>query len=197
MEENIPLSLKFLKGTVAEPQSEPPNSKSKTKTGKPKAKKPVKEFEVRPGTAAVCAGWMKNDLVAGRLFHGFLELWVDTKKKIIRTHEGEPKEFLFLSSDHLRTLTGLSKWQLQKAITIMKGSSFFVIKTGRVAPDAPNRYQIHFDAKGFWAEVEDELKIVTGVTELVGGFKVANKEIDRKALPYLFKRLLDVVSDEE
>lgn len=163
---------------------------------KPK-KKLVKEFEVRPGTAAVCAGWMENDMAAGRLFHGILELWVDTKKKIIRVYEGEQKEFLFLSSDQLMNLTGLTKWQLDKAVKIMKASPFFIIKTGRITPDTPNRYQIHFDTGSFWNAVEDELQVTTGFTELIGGFKVPTKEIDRKALPYLFRRLWDDVFSNE
>ncbi|OQM76239.1 hypothetical protein [Manganibacter manganicus] len=184
-------------------------AKPTTVSGQPKAgggkpqkklannKKSVKEFEVRPGTAAVCAGCMESDMAAGRLFHGFLELWVDTKKKIIRVHEGEQKEFLFLSSDDLRKLTGLTKWQIDKAVKILKASPFFIVKTGRIAPNAPNRYQMHFDAKCFWDQVEYELQVTIGVTELIGGFKVPVKEIDRKALPYLFKRLWDDVFGDD
>lgn len=172
-------------------------SEAKVKPSKKKAaKKQIKEFEVRPGTAAICADWMGKDMAAGRLFHGLLELWVDTKKKIVRVYDGEQKEFLFLSSSDIMKLTGLTKSQLHKAMPILKDRPFFIVKTGRITPDAPNKYQIHFDAELFWEEVEDELKVVTGVTEVIAGFELVKKELYRKALPYLFKRLWDEVIAE-
>lgn len=190
----IVIKSKMTKGKPStsggQPKAKATPSKKKT------AKKQIKEFEVRPGTAAVCARWMGKDMAAGRLFHGLLELWVETKKKIVRVYDGEQKEFLFLSSGDIMTLTGLTKSQLDKAMPVLKDRPFFIIKTGRIAPGTPNRYQIHFDAECFWEEVEDELKIATGVTEAIAGFELVKKELDRKALPYLFKRLWDEVFAE-
>ena len=187
--------------------------KSKAKTTSEKAAKPIPKLpigidaimvakktekeppkgglHVRPGTMAICV-WATGDAAAGTLMHGLIELWVELRKKVEREHEGKKREYVFLSRTELETLTGLTKKQLyDRAIPRLKESLFFTIERGRVSPDAPNKYQIHFDAEAFFGEVEARLKPYTTVTTDLDGFTFTEKIIDRSALPYHFKRLFD------
>jgi hypothetical protein len=166
------------------------------KKPKPKVSVTTSKFEVRHGTAAVCQHMVK-DLRGAILFHAFLELWVETKRKVIRKHGGKTLEWLFLPSSDLEILSGLSERQISdKAIPALKKCPFFIIKTGRVTRDQTNRYQIHFDQVAFWEEVRLMLDPTSVVTETEHGHTWAKKAVDRKLLPYLFKRLFDGVKGD-
>ena len=169
--------------------------------GKPKpakkaqAKKPVaSSFAVRPSTIAACE-MVIGDPVAARLFHAFLELWVDTAKRIRREYEGETRDFLFLSSDDLQTLSGLTKKQIyDRAIPKLKDSGFFTITTMRLSPGSTNRYAIHFDEQAFWLEIATLLDPTKQTLVKQDGAAFVVSEIDRSKLPYLWKRLYDRIS---
>lgn len=164
---------------------------------KAKAKKPIgSSFAVRPSTIAACE-MVIGDPVAARLFHAFLELWVDTAKRIRRDYGGETRDFLFLSSDDLQTLSGLTKKQIyDRAIPKLKDSGFFIITTMRLSPGSTNRYAIHFNEQAFWLEIATLLDPTkkTLVKQDMAVFIVS--EIDRSKLPYLWKRLYDRISKD-
>lgn len=163
-------------------------------TPKPKA---TKTFAVRQGTAAVCEECV-GDAVAGRLFHALLELWVESKRKVLRRDDdGQHREFLFLSCDDLRTLSGLTEKQIyDRAIPLLKQSSFLKIARGRLTPDGPNQYQIRFDQDAFWAEIVAMLNPTKKVETKENGVIWVKQEVDREQLPYLFKRLYDAVTKQ-
>lgn len=166
------------------------------KKPKPVTSPLTSKFEVRQGTTAVCRHLVK-DLRAAVLFHALLELWVDTKRKVVRTHGGKPVKWLFLRGGDLATLSGLTERQISdKAIPVLKKCPFFIIKIGRVTRDQTNRYQIHFDQSALWDEVRAMLDPTSSVTETIDGHTWAKKEVDRKLLPYLFKRLYDGVKGD-
>lgn len=163
---------------------------------KPKPSPKTSTFEVRQGTAAVCHH-MVQDLAAATLFHAFLEYWVERKRKVTRKRDGVTREWVFLSGSDLATLSGLTERQISdRAIPVLKKSPFFIIKTGRMTPSARNQYQIHFDQEAFWNEVRAMLDPTSVTTETNDGHTWAKKAVDRKLLPYLFKRLYDGIIED-
>lgn len=164
--------------------------------GKKPATAPASTFEVRQGTAAVCRH-MVNDHAGATLFHAFLEYWVERKRKVTRKRNGVTREWVFLSGDDLVTLSGLTKRQVQdRAIPALKECSFFIIKQGRMTPNHRKQYQIHFDQEAFWDEVRAMLDPTGLEIETLHGHTWAKKAVDRKLLPYLFKRLYDGVKGD-
>lgn len=156
--------------------------------GKPKL---ASSFRVRPSTVAACQA-VVGDAVVARLFHAFLELWVDTARKVERLHEGKKLDFLFLSSGDLQTLSGLSEGQIyKKAIPGLKATPFFIVATKRLTPDSPNVYAIHLDQEAFWFEI---VCMTKPFKKAEGGMIAVQEEIDRSTLPYLWKRLYDNVT---
>ncbi|NKM86361.1 hypothetical protein GFL54_19050 [Rhizobium laguerreae] len=157
------------------------------------APKPVKEFTVRPGSLAVCE-MIIGDAVAARLCQAFLELRVETKKLITREKDGTARDWIFLSSDELMALSGLSQKQVyDRAIPKLKNTSFFIIEQGRVrTKDKAKKYQIAFDHDAFWFEVAAILDPTIKVSHKVGDVTLIEELIDRAQLPYVFKRLLDL-----
>lgn len=160
----------------------------------PKPSPKTSSFVVRKGTTAVCKAAVGGDMVAGQLFHAFLELWVDITKKVTRMRDGVTKEWLFLSSADLQTMSGLSERQISdRAIPKLKKCPFFDIRAGKLTPDHKKQYQIHFDQELFWEEVQAALDPTSEVKEKIDGYTWTKKMVDRKKLPYLFKRLYDGV----
>lgn len=151
-------------------------------------------FEVRPGTAAACEE-VVGDPVAARLFHGLLEVWVETKRKVVRDHGGKALEFLFMSSADLHTLTGLTPSQIKnRAIPKLKALPFIVIATKRLTISSHNQYAIHFDQEEFWAHILFLMNPTKKVETKAHGAIFVTQEVDRAKLPYLFKRLYDAVA---
>ena len=147
-------------------------------------------FYVRPGTVAICRWIIGGGEPSAVLCHALLELWVETKDKIIRPHNGKPRRFLFLSGDDLATLTGRDKRSLQDhAIPELREHPMFQVGLGRLSPKHPNRYTISIDTTAMWEEVAFKLYPVKETTQLVDGYTFVKKQIDPAKLPYLFKRL--------
>ena len=175
-------------------------SKLALKVGKPNLgpPKPVKKtsakpppFEVREGTFAVCR-FMMADMAGAILFHAIVELWVETKKKVVRGGY----EWLFLSGDQLVKLSGLTKYELRdRAVPRLKACSFFEIKTGRITRESPNVYQIRFDQDAFWEEVAAVLDPTKEIKTKEHGHVWVTKMVDPSKLPYLFKRLYHAVAE--
>ncbi len=164
--------------------------------GKKPAPPKTSPFEVRPGTAAVVKIIVGGDVVAGQLAEALIELWVEKKRKVVRKRDGVTREWLFLSASDLVTLSGLTERQIsERAIPRLKNCPFFIFKRGRMTTNDVNQHQIHFDEAAFWEEVRSMLDPTTVVKETMDGATFAKKEIDRKKLPYLFKRLFDAISD--
>lgn len=162
---------------------------AKKQASKPK-KPTASSFEVREGTPAVCR-MVTGDIVAGVLFHAILELWVETKRKVVR----DGKEWLFLSGDQLQTLSGLTKKQLEgNAVPKLRSCSFIEMGRGRLTPEEPNKYRIRLDHNAFWLEVAAILDPTKEITTKEDGHEWTRKMVDRNKLPYLFKRLHDAAS---
>ncbi|WP_029618544.1 hypothetical protein [Pseudorhizobium marinum] len=161
-----------------------------------KPAKTIKEFHVRPGSLAVCERII-GDPVAARLCHAFLELRVDTTKLINRKRDGKVHGWLFLSSEELVTLSGLSRKQIyDRAIPTLKKTSYFIIYTGRVRTNDTNKYQIAFDHNAFWFEVAAILDPTVKIKHKEGDKVFVEDVVDRKQLPYIFKRLFDLAANE-
>lgn len=161
--------------------------------GKPKPK-PAPAFEVREGTAAICR-MVTGDIAAGVLFHAILELWVETKRKVSRTVDGDARDYLFLTGQQLQTLSGLTHKQLTaNAIPKLRRSPYVEITKGRLTPDSPNMYRVRVDHEAFWQEVAAILDPSKEIKTKEHGHEWTTKMVDRDKLPYLFKRLYDAVS---
>lgn len=149
-------------------------------------------FYVRPGTVAVCRWIVGGSQAAAVLFHALLELWVETKDKIVRPHNGKPRRFLFVSGDDLATLTGQNKKTIQNsAIRELRGKHFILIEQGKLMQTGPKGYLISLDSSAMWEVVYFELQPVNETKHQSDDHTWVKKRIDKGKLPYLFKRLYD------
>ena len=156
------------------------------KSPKPTEKK--SGFEVRPTTTGFCVAICGNDASAGALFACLLELWVESSKRV----ERHGKDWLFLSLDDLHNLSGLSIRAIaDRALPRIVATTFFELDRGRVKRGDVNRYMIRFDEAAFWDEVRFSLNPTMTVTSHEHGAAIVAEKVDRRKLPYHFKRLYD------
>ena len=159
--------------------------------------KEPKTFVVREGTVAVCRRIFGCSLSAAVVAHALLELWLDTKKKIVRQHEGADRQFVALTGADLATLTGRDLKTLKNTdLPALRSHPAIAILKGRLKPTDGNRYMIGFDIAEIWMAYVFDNDPTTDKATVFDGKEFVTKKVDRAKLPHLFKRLYDAYVDE-